>query len=686
MHLFPADYDLKGGIYQPRDIGQTPAFTYTDGENFEADIGKIIEESKDRSLFSDELRRAIWDWRSACHLSPVRANILRPLESICRGTTLELGSGCGIITRYLGELGGDVVALEASGHRAAITRERTADLSNVSVVCERIEDFDGGAKFDLVTMIGVLQYARMFSHCESDAELVFLQNAARQIKDSGVVVISIQNKMALKYFSGFPEPNVDQPFYGIENRYGPNDIVRFGLNEMKSLLGKAGLPHSTFLFPFPDYHMPVSIMSPAAMQGETPFSPLPLIALSVGRDRARPDWIRPSFSLERAWESVYTNGLAAHLANSFLIIAGKTPESIAALQQANTLAWHFSVERHPAFAAAKSFERADSRVEVKRQRLVSCEFPSVPVRHHADDEEYVPGRLWWSELVAIINRPGWTSIEICNWARTWLDAVCREAGISSPAALSLGTQLPGSMFDHTPLNCIQTDGGELRFIDKEWEIKSPLHLSYLVLRGMLGSLSSVGSCAEPADGTPLNILDLVREALQTQSIVISDQHVEEYLAHESAIQHWVNQGVDGGLDTGWTTYVKTVALVVRPQIRSVLTVGEPPLAPPPPSQLGLLHEQMLNVERHIQQVEGRMLQTEGRIDHVGASQANSALAVDSAMGRLVEQHAASADVSIALQAEVAELRGRVIELSEGLTIRMLRKIKHILKKLVRSHS
>ncbi|WMD19371.1 methyltransferase [Achromobacter seleniivolatilans] len=574
MHNLPTDYKEMNGMLFPQTDGSIPEFTYTDGADFELEIERIIARAQDRSLFSRELTGAIWDWRSACHLSPVRANILRPLEALCRGRVLELGSGCGIITRYLGELGGDVVALEASAHRASITRQRTADLKNVSVVCDRIEDFNAEQKFDVVTMIGVLQYARIFSHCGDRAELDLLQNAARQLKDDGVLVIAIQNKLGLKYFSGFPEPNVDVPYYGIEGQYGPDTIIRFGLDELKGILGSVGLSAQEVLFPLPDYHMPVSLLSSKGMDPKGPFGARAFLSGTVGRDRARPDWIIPSFSLEQVWESIHENGLAEDLANSFLIIAGKTPKAVEPVREAPDLAWHYSVERHPAFATAKRFFLQDGTVHTARHRVAQAEAPAVPVSHTIEDGPYLNGPVWWLGLCKILNTPGWSVADVCEWARPWIDALCREANLGAAVSLSLDKSVPGALFDWTPLNCIETAPGELTFFDKEWTIESELSLSYVILRGLFGSMASVASVARPAEGTPLHILELLREALRMQSIGITDHHIESYIAQESSVQHWINGGVEGRIGEPWVAYVKTAKLLVRVDSRHMRALLE----------------------------------------------------------------------------------------------------------------
>ena len=562
MHSFPSQYHQKDGVFCPVVAGEvsTVSFDYSDGEEFEQSIKEIIASASDKSLFSAELRQAIWDWRSSCHLSPVRANILRPLENICRGRVLELGSGCGIITRYLGELGSDVVALEASPFRAGVTRLRTEELENVKVVCDRIEDFHSKEKFDVVTMIGVLQYARIFSNCGEKAELRFIENAVRQLSTNGVLVIAIQNKLSLKSLSGYPEPNVGQPYFGIENRYNEETIVRFGLDEIKGILSSAGLTHHAVLLPFPDYHMPVSILNERATRPDSLFRATPLMSTSVVRDRARPDWIPPQFSLERALEATQSSGATPYLSNAFLIIAGKTEQSLSFHREMKEYAWHYSVDRHPAFAIQKRFVLSGDNVDISCSLVQPTTKPDVGLIHHVANEEYINGRLWWELLIDIINRPGWTVADIVAWAKPWLVSLQQQ---SEQKTHQLNDQLPGELFDYTPFNCVQALDGSLKFIDREWEVRSSLTFSHLILRGLFGSLVGVSSCALPALGTPTKVIELIKSVLEAMGLSLTNEHVEQFIAKEVSIQNWVSKGEDRELDSNWARHVKSVSLDCR---------------------------------------------------------------------------------------------------------------------------
>jgi 16S rRNA A1518/A1519 N6-dimethyltransferase RsmA/KsgA/DIM1 with predicted DNA glycosylase/AP lyase activity len=70
------------------------------------------------------------------------------------------------MTRYLGETGATVIAVEGSLRRAEIAAERCRDLRNVSVYCDNLIQFEAEGHFDIVTLIGVLEYAPCFISSE----------------------------------------------------------------------------------------------------------------------------------------------------------------------------------------------------------------------------------------------------------------------------------------------------------------------------------------------------------------------------------------------------------------------------------------------------------------------------------------------------------------------------------------
>jgi 2-polyprenyl-3-methyl-5-hydroxy-6-metoxy-1,4-benzoquinol methylase len=184
-----------GGPAGPAAGGPAPLFDvrrpvgrYQDGA--EAELAAIMAGATDRSSSSDELRAAIHDWPTKYHLSPMRANLLRPLRLGHR--LLEVGAGTGVLTRWLAEQGHDVLAVEGSLARAEVAAARCAGLAGAQVACGGAGEVDADADgpFDAVLLIGVLEYAGVGGLPGADE---LLASCAGLLGPSGVVVVAIEN-------------------------------------------------------------------------------------------------------------------------------------------------------------------------------------------------------------------------------------------------------------------------------------------------------------------------------------------------------------------------------------------------------------------------------------------------------------------------------------------------------------
>jgi 2-polyprenyl-3-methyl-5-hydroxy-6-metoxy-1,4-benzoquinol methylase len=234
---------------------------YSDGDAVENKLARIVAEATDLSLFSSQLASHRTDWPTFYHLSADRANILQPVRDWLRtADVLEVGAGCGAVTRALGEFGAQVLALEGSRRRAAIARSRTRDLSNVTVVVDKFEEFQTDQQFDVVTLIGVLEYASMFSN-DDMAAAGMLKRTCELIAPGGKLIVAIENQLGLKYFGGFFEDHLGKAMYGVEDRYRPGQPRTFGRERLAALLKGAGFVDLKFYVPFPDYKLPTSILT-----------------------------------------------------------------------------------------------------------------------------------------------------------------------------------------------------------------------------------------------------------------------------------------------------------------------------------------------------------------------------------------------------------------------------------------
>lgn len=523
--------DVVTGIWSRQDY---TGIAYSDGDEVEQRIASIINEISDLSVLSSKLRQHCTDWPSLYHLSGTRANILRPFENDLHGDILEIGAGCGAITRYLGECGGNVLALEGSPRRAAIARARTRDLQNVTVVSDRFDLFSADQKFDAITLIGVLEYANLFTPGESPA-LNMLERVRALLKPEGKLFIAIENQLGLKYFAGAPEDHLGQPMYGIEGRYRNDQPQTFGRKELSSLIKKAGFNTAEFLAPFPDYKLPVSIITEHGFSSDV-FDASALAYQSVRRDPQLPPIL--TFSPELVWPTLVHNGLALELSNSFLVVAGNANEQVF---DPIILAWHFTTERLKEFCKETLFLKAkEGKIEV-RYRLLA---PESNTGHNAslkfdipDVEEYIFGTPLSQELISIVSRDGWCIEEVAAFMMRYLNIVVSFAGMQgySQNILSPATLLPGYLFDAIPQNIVITSEGSWRLIDKEWALNQDIPVGYLVFKAIIQLLNSVTRVGLMENGSNLSVIELLISIYDAMGFSQSESEIKSYISLDATV-------------------------------------------------------------------------------------------------------------------------------------------------------
>lgn len=480
--------DIEKNIWsRPGYIG----IPYSDGDGVENRIAEVIDQATDITVLSAELRQHCIDWPSLYHLSGTRANILRPFDASLKGDILEIGSGCGAITRYLGESGANVVALEGSPRRAAITRSRTRDLENVTVLAEKFDQFQSDSRFDVITLIGVLEYANLFTTSEN-AALGMLQHVRSLLKPDGKLIIAIENQLGLKYFAGAPEDHLGQPMYGIEGRYAANQPQTFGRAVLTGLLKEAAFATSEFLAPFPDYKLPVSILTAEGLSNKS-FDGAALAWQSVRRDPQLPS--STNFSLELTWPEIFKNELALEMANSFLVVASTLQQQII---KSGILGYHYSTDRAPQYCKETVFEQTNGNmIMVNYHNLIDREQDDrtnqIISFTGVQKAPYVEGKSLWFEFVKIVTCDGWSFEEVGFFIQRYVNllaVIANQKGYSI-GKLQLADKLPGDFFDVTPQNIIVNHIGQPSVIDPEWSLANDIEVGLLLFRSLLWGTGSV---------------------------------------------------------------------------------------------------------------------------------------------------------------------------------------------------
>lgn len=480
-------FDITNHLWHRQDFA---GIAYSDGQEIEERISSIMSETPDRSVLSEELRQQITDWPTEYHFSRLRHCLLRPLGIQAGDRVLELGCGCGAITRYLGETGAEVVAVEGSGPRARIAAQRCKDLENVRVVLENLVLFDTEQHFDWVLLIGVLEYAPLFAESvTSNPVQKYLESSSAFLADNGKLVVAIENQLGLKYFNGCGEDHVARPFFGIHDLYNEKTPVTFGKKELQGILCQAGLSNLDFFYPWPDYKLPSVILHSSAFT-----EPHIHISDLLMRCDSR-DYLGSSlrvFSEQFSLPVLERNGLLEDLANSFLVVAGKRDQGKSVKR--DEFVWIYSCDGRQKSLCTEStfFRNEELNVTVRKNRMDRT--ASEPVKlggecaviHRCGSGPFYHGHLFIRDVLrkrAEIT----TNRAMAEVFLPWFQEVRK---LSTPVDGNSENQLEklyisGKYIDATPFNFIRTASDELLLFDTEWEVDGVISLGWLLYRSVV---------------------------------------------------------------------------------------------------------------------------------------------------------------------------------------------------------
>lgn len=235
---------------------------YSDGD-IEDVIYHIVENCEDFTKYkgTDEFFPILY------HLSPERENILNWYPFDKQDSVLEIGAGCGAITGVLCRSCGDVTCIELSKKRSEINYIRNGAFDNLEIIVGNFNDIHVERQYDYIILNGVFEYAMSFFDSDKPYE-DFLSKIRKFAKDSGKILIAIENRLGIKYFAGDAEDHTNCSFTGLNN-YKGNDTVRtFSKTELEEIFRKCGLNYWNYYYPYPDYKFPTEIFTDMNINGE----------------------------------------------------------------------------------------------------------------------------------------------------------------------------------------------------------------------------------------------------------------------------------------------------------------------------------------------------------------------------------------------------------------------------------
>ena len=262
-------------------------------------------------------------WDLYYNLIPQRKHILDwyPFEK--NKTLLEIGAGTGAVTRLFTEKLKKVTALELTNSRAEILAHRLQDKSNLEVFAGNFQVFNPKEKYDYIVLIGVLEYAGLFSQSKklkfSEDYKNILDGLDRLLKKDGTVFIAIENHLGLRNLYGAVEDHYGELFEGIENYTQYNGIRTYTKNELKKVLKNSGFKKTELYLCYPDYKLPQLVIHEDFIDN---FNQGSLSSLWRNIDMAHP--LFHFFSEVMLASQLRKERLLSTFANSFLITAKKS--------------------------------------------------------------------------------------------------------------------------------------------------------------------------------------------------------------------------------------------------------------------------------------------------------------------------------------------------------------------------
>lgn len=467
---------------------------------------------------SDELFATATDWPQRYHLSPSRANVIRALDLPADAAVLEIGAGCGAITRYLGETCATVDALEPTFERARVAARRTAELPGVTVHNAEVADLPAEPAYDLVVVVGVLEYVGGGGRDEAPY-VEFLEALRRTLRPGGRLVLAIENELGVKYLAGAPEDHSNQVFHSVEGYRVDGPARTFSRRRLAELARSAGFSETEVLGAFPDYKLTRAVLS------ERLFDEAPELASQLPSFPS-PDWTTPRpVLLEESdvWRELVGAGVGAEFSNSFLLVAG-TGNAPEPLWPQDRLARYFSLHRRRAFQVRKTVTADDGRVTVTSELLGGGSADGLRVLAYS--EPWTAGTSLVEQLRA---EPERLDTLVAQWARLLRERAAEAA--------------PEVPFDVQPGN-VHLDGEGARVIDDEWRA-SDLTVDQVVLRGSLLLARDLVVDA-PADrwGSE-DAISLVVRIASAAGLTVSREQVDETVSSEARLQARVGPGEPG---------------------------------------------------------------------------------------------------------------------------------------------
>ncbi len=223
---------------------------YSDGD-IEETLLDIVKNEKNR----DKAIHEASDFAIYYHLAKERENIIEPMHLTAEDAVLEIGAGCGAISGAIAKRVNLLDAIDLSRRRSMINAHKNKECENLTIYVGNYADIILQKKYDVITLIGVLEYANYYVST-MNPYVDLLKKTKEQLSQKGRIYIAIENRLGAKYFSGCKEDHTDTRFEGVLGYPRSVRVRTFSYFELMDIFNASGLEVEMFYYPYPDYKFP----------------------------------------------------------------------------------------------------------------------------------------------------------------------------------------------------------------------------------------------------------------------------------------------------------------------------------------------------------------------------------------------------------------------------------------------
>lgn len=425
-------------------------------------------------------------------LSHLRHNLFNwyPLKK--DGKLLEIGADYGQLTELFTKKVEQVVCIEDSESRAEIISKR---VPNAEIIISNFNDINISKKFDYIILCNIFEYAKMFQDSKNPYKdyLNYLRNF---LKEDGVILISISNRLGLNYFAGFKEEHTDLYFAGINGYEDINYVETFSKTELEDLIVSSGFGNYKFFYPYPNHEFPL-IINTDRFVNEIPFERR-LDYFDNRYDLFREDVLNQILAKDEMAD-YFSNSFLVEIRNSdkkspsddidFVKINSDRIEKFRTITTINSDGFVYKSPSSPKSDRHIKNMYDESKFKLGKIRYLDCELIDNSIRYKLLEEESLETRI----LNSIMNN---NKEEFFRILEDYYDALFYESFESQEYAnaqflevFKIGSEMMFHCHEKSNLDLIFSNifiiNNEYVAIDYEWIFDFQIPLEYIFYRVLL---------------------------------------------------------------------------------------------------------------------------------------------------------------------------------------------------------